>query len=246
MIGGCMDTKKIILIFSLLSVFNGAQASFLISGVSSLYNWARGNCSAQSSVDPRTQQLFKDLVDRNKSLQAYAVLAGESVDLNVTFANGETFLHRAVKAGIDPKIIKMMVERGADVNAKDAAGRTAYHVAESKFQSETMAALILAGANTEIRDVSGRTGKEVYEATHMIKAPQLFNYAMTPGSSSDAPSAARFALPTPSAEAAVLPGLDEEISVLNLGRAAVTRLRDVAVDTSELEQTFLQVRQAHQ
>ena len=56
------------------------------------------------------------------SLAALTVLLGTSLDVNAANANGQTALHNAAARGSDP-IVKLLVEKGAKLDAKDRLGR---------------------------------------------------------------------------------------------------------------------------
>ena len=68
----------------------------------------------------------------------------------------ETPLHGAAFRGLN-EVIKILVDRGADINARDYRGRTAYRMAEGSKQSfqfqaysETAAFIKSLGANTRL------------------------------------------------------------------------------------------------
>ena len=53
--------------------------------------------------------------------------------------------------------VKMLIEKGADVNVVDEHGITALHLASLLGYSEIVKMLIEAGANVNVVDVDGRT-----------------------------------------------------------------------------------------
>jgi hypothetical protein len=77
-------------------------------------------------------------------------------DVNSVNSDKETPLHGAAFRGLN-EVIKILVDRGADINARDYRGRTAYRMAEGSKQSfqfqaysETAAFIKSLGANTRL------------------------------------------------------------------------------------------------
>lgn len=81
--------------------------------------------------------------------------------------NGQTLLHFAASKG-SAEVVKMLLEAGADVNAKereyrcndDNCGRTPLHVAASKGNAEIVKMLLEAGADKTIRDAEDKTAAD--------------------------------------------------------------------------------------
>ena len=60
--------------------------------------------------------------------------------------SGESSLHVAVRSGAGPPLLKLLVDRGADPNARDAAGMTPLAAARAKSQKSAIEFLMGIGA----------------------------------------------------------------------------------------------------
>ena len=69
---------------------------------------------------------------------------------------GMTALHLATWGG-HPEIVRLLLERGADVNAQDGGGQTPVSLAARWGRSDLMDIFLAHGADTSIRDDQGRT-----------------------------------------------------------------------------------------
>ncbi|WP_254230072.1 ankyrin repeat domain-containing protein [Wolbachia pipientis] len=65
---------------------------------------------------------------------------------------GRTALHYSV----DAKTVRLLVEKGADVNAKDVGGYTALHLAVAEKRLETVRELIQSGANVNAEEYGNK------------------------------------------------------------------------------------------
>lgn len=70
-----------------------------------------------------------------------------------------TALHAAV-ARRDSQIVKMLIERGADVNARQQAGFTPLHAAAQHGEMDIVRALVAAGAEVGTKSDEGRTAAD--------------------------------------------------------------------------------------
>src|SRR5262249_16910148 len=59
------------------------------------------------------------------------------------------------------EIVRLCVARGVDVNAADAAGRTALHDAAAQRSDGFVRFLVNSGARVDVRDAEGRTPLDV-------------------------------------------------------------------------------------
>ena len=61
------------------------------------------------------------------------------------------------------KILRMLIEAGADLNAKDDSGETALMYAAYYDDPEAVEVLLKAGAETDIKDEDGKTAYDMIE-----------------------------------------------------------------------------------
>ena len=76
--------------------------------------------------------------------------------INSKDSNGETALHKASRVG-DVRLVKYLIEKGAQVNAKAKTNFTPLHEATNYFHLEVSTILIDNGAELEAKDDSGWT-----------------------------------------------------------------------------------------
>jgi uncharacterized protein len=65
-------------------------------------------------------------------------------------------IHQAARSG-GPAAIRLLAEKGADVNKPTRAGLTPLHIAVRSGQAESVRELLTAGANVHVRDEDGGT-----------------------------------------------------------------------------------------
>lgn len=75
---------------------------------------------------------------------------------NTLYNNGTTPLHSAAMEG-KPKVVKILIAIGQNINAKDANGTTPLHGAALEGQLLTAELLLQKGANVNLEDENGNT-----------------------------------------------------------------------------------------
>jgi hypothetical protein len=99
---------------------------------------------ACEAVDENDLNRLKKLLSENKRL------------VHETGEDGETLLHNASLHG-SPKVVQLLVQHGANLNAKDKYGGTPIHDAISGGNVEIVRTLASLGASMEIKDGYGWT-----------------------------------------------------------------------------------------
>ena len=119
---------------------------------------------AKVSANTKAEDLltqFLDEMENGASCDAYWTAMENPELAKARRSDGLTALHEAVNgvqgAVPDLTLIFALVRRGADLRARDAAGRTPLHYAAEAGFPTAVAALLLAGADPNVRDAAGRT-----------------------------------------------------------------------------------------
>ena len=99
-------------------------------------------------------------------LKAKAMLAGHSPDERDQ--SGKTALMYAAK-GTNARVVEMLLDMGADVNAQDEQGETALIVAAGKGHADIVKLLLDRGADVNARDDWGRTALKLAETEEVAK-----------------------------------------------------------------------------
>ena len=85
------------------------------------------------------------------------VLLNAGADPNIADANGKTSLHHAIVGRCNERIVQAIVDKGADVNARDIKSRTALLSASHFGYEHAIRILLKAGADPNIADENGET-----------------------------------------------------------------------------------------
>ena len=108
--------------------------------------------------------------------EAVALLLTHAADVHSVSktAMGNQPLHAALALGQDAQTITLLIQHGANVNAKQMGGYTALHQAASGGKAEAVEALLAAGADTSIRCDRDKTAADyALEKGHTALAERL-------------------------------------------------------------------------
>lgn len=96
-------------------------------------------------------------LDSGDVAQAEKLLkSGANIDWSIKDKNNRTYLHRAVQSG-EIDIVRLLVSKGADVNAVGPIGKTPLHLATEFRQQAVVEYLIAHGANINAQNIEGNT-----------------------------------------------------------------------------------------
>ena len=106
---------------------------------------------------------------RPGTLALERVPAPERVDLNIQDCRGWTALIYAVKADRGAEVIKLLLDSGADVNARAHDGRAPLMIA-ARYGSNpaVIEALLKAGADPALKDKNGKTALDAIRKNHKL------------------------------------------------------------------------------
>jgi ankyrin repeat protein len=116
----------------------------------------------------------------------FTVLGGLTrAEANLRDEDGRTPLMHAVLADdADPAVVAVLIDRGTDVNAADAAQRwTALHFAARDGNERLVRSLLAAGADVDAVDVFGNTPlwRAVNTGTGLAPMTELLHHGADPG-----------------------------------------------------------------
>ncbi|KAH9957202.1 ankyrin repeat-containing domain protein, partial [Russula dissimulans] len=121
----------------------------------------------------------------NGFLEIYRLLRVQNADLGVWTIYGETLLHRAVSPIHDRhrdqlKIMRLLLDQGADVDARDNDGRTPLHNSSTRGTVEGSRLFLEHGADIQAEDNKGKTPLQlVLENEHH----EMANFLLAMGTS---------------------------------------------------------------
>jgi ankyrin repeat protein len=89
---------------------------------------------------------------------------GKDTILPVCDPRGNTYLHRAVTEGAKPFVIKFLLKRGVDIDARNQQGETALIIAAWYGREELAELLLKKGADANVKTRKGLTALKVAKA----------------------------------------------------------------------------------
>lgn len=108
----------------------------------------------------------------SNQVEEVKALVRSGCDLNVKYENGMTALHMAALPGASPEITAVLIDNGADVDAKNVVGETPLITAARNNSLKTAKVLIEKGADVNARKNNGWTALVHalrHDFTEMIK-----------------------------------------------------------------------------
>ena len=121
------------------------------------------------------QILFKTLTTRNEAsvVPVVSYLIAKGADVMTKHHDGKTLLHRAVSSQVDhAQVVKLLIKEGVALNAQDANGDTALHLAAANGLRYSARTLLAANADTAVVDSRKRTA--------LLRAVQKKQWALVP------------------------------------------------------------------
>ena len=106
-----------------------------------------------------TMPFLHHLVRARKSVEKFEELIDyEEADVHAVTPKGHTALHWAARGHPDPEILDILIDAGAEVDARDNLGHTPLHfAARSKNPREIVPTLLDAGANANAQANNGHS-----------------------------------------------------------------------------------------
>ncbi|CAI7849775.1 unnamed protein product [Closterium sp. NIES-54] len=135
---GCSDCKSMFLLFYVL----------FSSLPSPCHTTARSHAAAPCSEDGQRGDGTAALIA--KACFFCSMSSSPSSPLPATPQHGATLLHHAVRTG-NVEMARLLLQKGADVNAADQWGWTPMHVAAQSGRIEMVRALLVLGGKTRVQ-----------------------------------------------------------------------------------------------
>ena len=145
----------------------------LFLGLSALPIFVRGNQDLYDAIGQRdlerVQTLLRQGADPNSTSRGFQILSARDPDRRRRF--DEPPLIRAIQLD-HPEIAAALIDKGADVNARDAAGTPALMLAVQQGQPDLVKLLLDGGADVHATDRRGNTVLR-YDANAERRGPAL-------------------------------------------------------------------------
>ena len=105
-----------------------------------------------------TEKEFKNICRSNSVEQVKAVIASEKNFAKLRFHEMDTPLIIAAQKANNPEILKLIIEAGVDVNARNEDGETALmEIMDESVNLECVKVLLSSGADPNLKDEDGKT-----------------------------------------------------------------------------------------
>lgn len=129
---------------------------------------ANGAGNGEVDVNQMAQALVNSFRGQNNNnIQANNQYAEH--DVNARDAKGRTLLMNVCRVDVTPKVIKMLIQYGADINAVDNNGRTALmYAAAFNGNPKVIELLLEKGAKPQIRDIKGKAAVDYAKDEYII------------------------------------------------------------------------------
>lgn len=128
------------------------------------------NRKSHGNETPLHSTLRSSSVDPRVSLELVRILVSAGAKVDVRDGEGRTALHSAVRerrgqerVGPIDMLIDILLENGADPNAKDEFGKTPLHYAGEKGNHRLFTTLVKAGGKADLLDHDGKTAQDRYD-----------------------------------------------------------------------------------
>jgi ankyrin repeat protein len=114
------------------------------------------------------------MLDDDATPEMLQLLLAFGAKFPLTDKAGSNALHYAASKGIDPELIRTLVNYGINVNAANKEGKTALMLAAEENESEAVAALLESGADVNMKTRDGRSALDIADGESVRTALQTY------------------------------------------------------------------------